>query len=136
MIDRPVSAHRPRIVALGGNAPAPLHATLTLRGKDTPRWELRADSTALDIGLLTGSAATSTPLAFDLRGDGVVGDAAATGVEEGDAILEGGDQRREVGDGHPGGGGEAVEIGDEAGGVDAHGGVGPEGRQHVRLERA
>ncbi len=62
-------------VAIGGNAPAPLHATLTLRGKDTPRWQLRADGTALDIGLLTGSDTASTPVAFDLRGDGLAGDA-------------------------------------------------------------
>jgi translocation and assembly module TamB len=67
-------------VAIGGNAPEPLHATLTLRGKDAPRWQLRADSTALDISLLTGSATASTPLAFDLRGDGVAGDANLQGT--------------------------------------------------------
>ncbi|MFS8136784.1 MAG: translocation/assembly module TamB domain-containing protein [Thermomonas sp.] len=72
-------------VAIGGNAPAPLHATLTLRGKDTPRWQLRADSTALDIGLLINSATTSTPIAFNLRGDGVAGDAHLSGnIKQGD----------------------------------------------------
>ncbi len=83
-------------VAIGGNAPAPLHATLTLRdktllGKDVPRWQLRADSTALDIGLLTGNDAASTPIAFDLRGDGVAGDANLQGkIRQGDfsAILQ------------------------------------------------
>ena len=78
-------------VAIGGNAPAPLHATLTLRGKDSPRWQLRADSTALDIGLLTGSDATSAPLAFNLRGNGVAGDANLQGnIKQGDvsAILQ------------------------------------------------
>ncbi|MDI1252328.1 translocation/assembly module TamB domain-containing protein [Thermomonas sp.] len=71
-------------VAIGGNAPEPLHATLTLRGKDAPRWQLRANSTALDIGLLTGSASTfpsaSAPIAFKLRGDGVAGDANLQGT--------------------------------------------------------
>ncbi|MEO5962107.1 MAG: translocation/assembly module TamB, partial [Thermomonas sp.] len=72
-------------VAIGGNAPAPLHATLTLRGKDRPRWQLRADSTALDIGLLTGSDAASAPLAFNLRGNGVAGDANLQGsIQQGD----------------------------------------------------
>ncbi len=72
-------------VAIGGNAPAPLHATLTLRGKDSPRWQLRADSSALDIGLLTGSGGASTPIAFDLRGDGVAGDATLRGnIKQGD----------------------------------------------------
>jgi translocation and assembly module TamB len=62
-------------VAIGGTAPAPLHVALTLRGKDAPRWQLRADSTALDIGLLTGSATASKPIAVDLHADGVAGDA-------------------------------------------------------------
>ena len=78
-------------VAIGGNAPAPLHATLTLRGKDMPRWQLRADSTALDIGMLTGSDATSTPLAFALQGDGVAGAANLRGhIKQGEfsAILQ------------------------------------------------
>jgi translocation and assembly module TamB len=71
-------------VAIGGHAPAPLHATLTLRGKallgkGVARWQLRADSTALDIGLLTGSAGTSIPVTFDLRGEGVAGDGNLSG---------------------------------------------------------
>ena len=80
-------------VAIGGNVPAPLHATLTLRGntlrgKDAQRWQLRADSTALDIGLLTGSDAASTPLAFDLRGSGLAGDAKLQGsIKQGDLSV-------------------------------------------------
>lgn len=78
-------------VAIGGNAPAPLHATLTLRGKDSPRWQLRADSTALDIGLLSGSDVASTPIAFDLRGEGIAGEANLAGkIKQGDfsAVLQ------------------------------------------------
>ncbi len=75
-------------VAIGGNVPAPLHATLTLRGKDSPRWQVSADSTALDIGLLTGSAAASLPLAFNLRGNGVAGDANLQGsISQGDFVA-------------------------------------------------
>lgn len=78
-------------VAIGGNAPAPLHATLTLRGENNPRWQLRADSNAFDIGLLTGSDEASTPIAFDLRGDGIAGDANLQGnIKQGEfsAILQ------------------------------------------------
>ena len=42
-------------VALSGNVPATLRATLTLRGKDQPGWKLRANSDALDPSLLVGS---------------------------------------------------------------------------------
>lgn len=68
-------------VALAGNAPAPLGAVLTLQGKDTPRWHLNAHTTALEIGLLTDpqAAPTQTPLAFDLRIDGVGGKMQAQG---------------------------------------------------------
>ncbi|MEP6633959.1 MAG: translocation/assembly module TamB, partial [Luteimonas sp.] len=65
-------------VVLAGNAPAPMHANLSLRApsqdaKDAPRWTLRAQSTALDIGLLTNSDKSSEPLAFDLHADGTGG---------------------------------------------------------------
>ena len=71
-------------VALSGNVPAPLRATLTLRARapgdeDDPRWTLRANSTALDLSLLTGSGEASTPLAFDLHADGKGGDARLQG---------------------------------------------------------
>ena len=73
-------------VAIGGRAPAPLRAILTLRGdKDTPRWQLRANSDALDIGLLAGSGEASAPLAFDATADGVGGSATLRGtVRQGD----------------------------------------------------
>ena len=68
-------------VAIAGRAPAPLRATLTLRGnKDAPGWHLRADSEALDLSLLAGSGETSTPLAFDLVADGKGGNAGLRGT--------------------------------------------------------
>jgi translocation and assembly module TamB len=68
-------------VAIGGRAPAPLRAILTLRGdEERPRWQLRANSDALDIGLLTGNGATSTPLAFDIAADGNGGSANLRGT--------------------------------------------------------
>jgi len=54
-------------VALSGHAPDPLRAHLTLRGK---RWTLRANSPALDPGLLSGSGEPGTPIAFSLSADG------------------------------------------------------------------
>jgi len=54
-------------VAVVGHAPDPLRAHLTLRGK---RWTLRANSTALDPGLLAGSGEPGTPIAFSLSADG------------------------------------------------------------------
>ncbi|RZA20358.1 MAG: translocation/assembly module TamB, partial [Lysobacteraceae bacterium] len=79
-------------LAIGGRAPAPLRAILTLRGnKDAPRWQLRANSTALDVALLTGSGQASTPLALDLVADGSGGRANLRGrVQQGDfkAVLQ------------------------------------------------
>ncbi len=72
-------------VALSGNAPAPLRASVTLRGKDTPRWSARAGSDALDLALLLGDAESGTPLAFALQADGVGGRARLQGrVAQGD----------------------------------------------------
>ena len=73
-------------VAIAGRMPAPTRATLTLRGdKDAPGWHLRANSTALDLSLLSGSGEASTPLAFDLQADGVGGKANVRGnVQQGD----------------------------------------------------
>ena len=63
-------------VAIAGRMPAPTRATLTLRGdKDAPGWHFRANSTALDLSLLSGSGEASTPLAFDLVADGNGGNA-------------------------------------------------------------
>jgi translocation and assembly module TamB len=72
-------------VALAGRAPAPLRATLTLRGDARPRWGLRAATTALDPALLSGGGEAGTPLAFDLRATGVGGGAELRGsVSRGD----------------------------------------------------
>jgi len=65
-------------LALAGNAPAPLRATLALHGKDVPRWNFSAQSTALDPALLV-SATHSTPIAFALRADGSGGHASVRG---------------------------------------------------------
>jgi translocation and assembly module TamB len=72
-------------VALAGNAPAPLRASLTLHDAsagDAPRWSLRARSDALDPGLLAGSGRPGTPIRFDLRADGSGGDARLQGHVE------------------------------------------------------
>jgi translocation and assembly module TamB len=74
-------------VALAGNVPAPLRATLHLRGKTAPRWALQARSEALDPDLLLGNPA-GTPVAFDLRADGTAGNAIAQGrVTRGDLMA-------------------------------------------------
>ncbi|KRD31388.1 pathogenicity protein [Lysobacter sp. Root916] len=61
-------------VAISGYAPGPVRATATLRGKDDPRWQLRAKADALDIGLLLSPDAepSDTPLSaqFDMHGVG------------------------------------------------------------------
>jgi translocation and assembly module TamB len=72
-------------VALAGRAPAPLQATLVLRGGEAPDWSLRARSDALDPALLMGGPA-GTPLAIDLRADGVGGRARLQGKLTRDAL--------------------------------------------------
>jgi len=75
-------------VALAGNVPAPLRATLTLRGKDAPRWSFRTQSDALDPGLLTGSGEATTPFAFALQADGSGGNATLRGrIARGDLVA-------------------------------------------------
>jgi translocation and assembly module TamB len=66
-------------VAVSGNVPATLRATLTLRGRDAPGWQLRAHSDALDPSLLIGSGEAGTPIAFNLQADGHGGDAQLQG---------------------------------------------------------
>ncbi len=66
-------------VALSGNAPASLRASVTLSGKTDPRWQARAASKALDLALLTGGEASADPIAFELRADGVGGRATLQG---------------------------------------------------------
>jgi translocation and assembly module TamB len=55
-------------IALAGNAPEPLRATLHLHGRDTPDWAFAAQTTQLDLARLGVTA--STPLAFDLKASG------------------------------------------------------------------
>lgn len=70
------------VVALSGNAPAPVRATLVLdddSGGERPRWSLRAGSEAFDPALLAGGgtsppAAPGTPIAFALQAGGTSGD--------------------------------------------------------------
>jgi translocation and assembly module TamB len=73
-------------VAIAGRMPAPTRATLTLRGnRDAPHWHFRANSTALDLSLLSGRGEPSTPLAFDLKADGIGGNATLRGnLQRGD----------------------------------------------------
>lgn len=66
-------------IAVIGHVPEPLRAVLTLRGRDTPGWALRADTTRLDPALLAGSGEPGTPLAFDIRADGQGGNAELQG---------------------------------------------------------
>jgi translocation and assembly module TamB len=65
-------------VALAGHAPAPVRATLTLRGKDAPRWSFAANSAALDPGLLAHATPT-LPIAFEIAMSGRGGDARVRG---------------------------------------------------------
>jgi translocation and assembly module TamB len=61
-------------VGLAGAAPAPLRATLELRGADVPRWQLRAQTSGLDLGALTGAPVADAPVwVGHLRADGVGG---------------------------------------------------------------
>ncbi len=77
------------VVALAGRAPAPLRATLTLQGSaDAPRWQLDANSEALDIALLAGSGEAGTPLRFKLAASGTGGNARLQGaLQRGDFSL-------------------------------------------------
>ncbi|HEU4991792.1 MAG TPA: translocation/assembly module TamB domain-containing protein [Luteimonas sp.] len=65
------------VVALSGNAPAPVRATLVLdddSGGERPRWSLRAGSEALDPAWLAGGGEPGTPASFALQADGTAGD--------------------------------------------------------------
>lgn len=64
-------------VALAGAAPGSLRASLVLRGKDNPRWQLQASADALDLGLLmaSGESPGKTPLALQFAADGIGGNA-------------------------------------------------------------
>ncbi|GAB3381977.1 translocation/assembly module TamB domain-containing protein [Lysobacter fragariae] len=77
-------------VGLAGRAPAPVRATLTVRGKDDPRWQLRAKSDAIDLDLLTQGTPGDTPWALDFNADGMGGAMTLQGtVVRGDAAKDG-----------------------------------------------
>ncbi|MDQ3289388.1 MAG: translocation/assembly module TamB domain-containing protein [Pseudomonadota bacterium] len=69
------------VVAVGGRAPGPVRATLTLSGQEDPRWQLRAQADALDPGLLTGGTEppATDPIVAQLRASGVGGNARLQG---------------------------------------------------------
>ena len=67
-------------VGIGGRAPEPLHATLTLGGDaDAPVWRLAARSEGLDPALLTGAAPSDQSFHFDLQASGSGGSADVSG---------------------------------------------------------
>jgi translocation and assembly module TamB len=70
-------------VAIAGNAPAPLRATLVFTGRTDPVWQFAASSKALDPSLFVppGDAAATAgePIAFDLSASGKGGDAKLQG---------------------------------------------------------
>ncbi|MDL5364123.1 translocation/assembly module TamB domain-containing protein [Xanthomonas sp. NCPPB 2654] len=70
-------------VAIAGNAPAPLRATLVFTGRTDPTWQFAASSKALDPSLFVppGDAAADAgePIAFDLSASGKGGDAKLQG---------------------------------------------------------
>ena len=66
-------------VAIAGRLPAPVRATLALRGEPDPTWHLRAHAPAFDPAVLTGAPPSDTPIAFDLRADGLGGRATIEG---------------------------------------------------------
>lgn len=61
-------------IGIAGRAPAPVRATLTVRGKDSPRWNLHAQSDALDPTLLTEGKPSDAPFAIRFDADGVGGE--------------------------------------------------------------
>ncbi|AKC86825.1 translocation/assembly module TamB domain-containing protein [Pseudoxanthomonas suwonensis] len=67
-------------VGIGGRAPDPLRATLTLGGDaDAPTWRLVARSEGLDPALLTGGEPAPEPIRFDLQASGTGGNADLSG---------------------------------------------------------
>ncbi len=66
-------------IGIAGAVPEPLRATLTLRGEERPRWTLRANAEGLDPAMLAGEKPSPAPIVFDLRADGVGGEAKLQG---------------------------------------------------------
>ena len=67
-------------VALAGAAPGPVRATLSLRGAEHPRWQLRANASGLDVAALSGTPVDPPDAVdVDVRADGNGGDARLQG---------------------------------------------------------
>ena len=67
-------------VGIGGRAPEPLRATLTLGGdEDAPAWRLQASSKGLEPALFTGGEPAVEPVTFDFVASGTGGRASLSG---------------------------------------------------------
>lgn len=66
-------------VGISGRMPAPLQATLSLRGEPDPTWHARVHAPAFDSALLTGDPPSEEPLAIELKADGLGGRATVQG---------------------------------------------------------
>ena len=78
-------------VAIAGNAPAPLQASLVFDGRTDPVWKLAARSKELNLALLVPGmdASTSTPMALEVQADGKGGQANLQGsFKQGDIAVE------------------------------------------------
>ncbi|HAI47810.1 MAG TPA: pathogenicity protein [Stenotrophomonas sp.] len=78
-------------VAVAGNAPAPLQASLVFDGRTDPVWKASARSKQLDLALLVPGmdAGTSTPMALDFQAEGKGGQANLQGsFTQGDIAVE------------------------------------------------
>lgn len=78
-------------VAVAGNAPAPLQASVVFDGRTDPVWTASARTRELDLSLLVPGmdASTSTPIALDFKADGKGGQANLQGsFKQGDIAVE------------------------------------------------
>lgn len=78
-------------VAVAGNAPAPLQASVVFDGRTDPVWTASARTRELDLSLLVPGmeASTSTPMALDFKADGKGGQANLQGsFKQGDIAVE------------------------------------------------
>ena len=78
-------------VAVAGNAPAPLQASLVFDGRTDPVWKASARSRELDLALLVPGmeASASTPMALEFQADGKGGQANLQGrFKQGDIAVE------------------------------------------------
>ncbi|WP_447596111.1 translocation/assembly module TamB domain-containing protein [Stenotrophomonas rhizophila] len=78
-------------VAVAGNAPAPLQASVVFDGRTDPVWTASARTRELDLSLLVPGmdASASTPMALDFKADGKGGQANLQGsFKQGDIAME------------------------------------------------